>query len=338
MSKRAFVYAKKIIVLLKTLCYNRYQILTRENIMKSKRNSVFLALAAFFWGIAFVAQSKGGSIVGAFSFNCIRSFIGTMALVPVILLLDKLKLTSGKPKTKEDKKNLAVGGICCGIILTVATNLQQLGLNFGTSAGKAGFITACYIILVPILSIFLKKKCGWNIWVGVGLTVIGLYLLCMTGSLKLQLSDVLVLLCAVVFAMHILVIDHFSPLVDGVRMSCIQFLVCGILSFIPMLFVEIIPSGIPAWSATLSSLDAWTPILYAGIFSCGVAYTLQIVGQQNVNPTVASLIMSLESVFAVIAGALLLHERLSLKEILGCVLIFGAITLAQIPVKSKKKA
>lgn len=304
--------------------------------MKTKRNSFLLALAALFWGIAFVAQSKGGTMIGAYSFNCIRSFIGSMVLVPAMLILDKFKFTKGKPQTKADKKNLIIGGICCGIVLTVATNLQQLGLNLGTSAGKAGFITACYIILVPILSIFLKKKCGWNIWCGVVLTVAGLYLLCMNGELKFQTSDIMVLLCAVVFAVHILIIDHFSPLVDGVRLSCIQFFVCGVLSFIPMMIFEVAPVGIADWSIPLATFDTWIPILYAGLFSCGVAYTLQIIGQEDVNPTVASLIMSLESVFAVIAGALILKERLSAKEFIGCVLIFAAITLAQIPVKNKK--
>lgn len=305
--------------------------------MKTKRNSLLLVLAALIWGVAFVAQRKGGESVGAYSFNCIRSLIGAFVLVPVILVFDKLKITKGKPKTKEDKKNLLVGGVCCGVILTFATNLQQLGLNYGTPAGKAGFLTACYIILVPILGLFLKKKCYWNAWVGVGLTVAGLYLLCMNGDLKFQMSDILVLLCALVFAMHILVIDHFSPLVDGVRMSCIQFFVCGVLSIIPMLIKDIAPISINEWLAPLSTFDAWIPILYAGVCSSGIAYTLQIIGQKDVNPTVASLLMSLESVFAVIAGALILKERLSPKELLGCVLIFVAITLAQIPVKKKVK-
>lgn len=306
--------------------------------MKTKRNSFLLVLTALIWGVAFVAQSKGGDAVGAFSFNCIRSFLGAGVLIPVIFLLDKLKLTKGAPKTTADKKNLWIGGICCGSFLAIATNLQQLGINLGSPVGKAGFLTACYIILVPILGMFLKKKTTWNIWVGVGLTVGGLYLLCMNGSLKFQITDILLLLCALVFAMHILVIDHFSPLVDGVRMSCIQFLVCGVISFVPMLFVDIVPNGIGAWLVPLSTLDAWTPILYAGICSSGIAYTLQIVGQQDVNPTIASLLMSLESVFAVIAGALLLQEKLSAKELIGCALIFAAITLAQIPIKSKKKA
>ncbi len=305
--------------------------------MKTKRNSFLLVLTALIWGIAFVAQSKGGDAVGAFSFNCIRSFLGAFALLPVIAILDKLKLSKGSPQTPSDKKNLIVGGACCGLFLAVATNLQQLGINSGTPVGKAGFLTACYIILVPILGLFLKKKCGFNIWIGVALTVVGLYLLCMNGSLKFQTSDILILLCALVFAMHILVIDHFSPLVDGVRMSCIQFFICGIISFVPMLFVDVLPAGASQWIVPLSTFDAWIPILYAGICSSGIGYTLQIVGQQGVNPTVASLLLSLESVFAVISGALILKEKLSARELTGCLLIFIAITLAQIPIKHKKK-
>lgn len=304
--------------------------------MKTKRNSFLLVLTALIWGVAFVAQSKGGDAVGAFSFNCLRSFLGALVLVPAIKVLDKFNLTKGKTVDPKQRKNLIVGGICCGTFLAIATNLQQLGITNGTSAGKAGFLTACYIIMVPILSIFLKKKCSWNIWVGVALTVGGLYLLCMTESLSFQMSDILVLLCALVFAMHILVIDHFSPLVDGVRMSCIQFFVCGVISFVPMMIFEVAPIGIAQWVAPLGNLDAWTPILYAGICSSGIAYTLQIIGQKDVNPTIASLLMSLESVFAVIAGAILLKERLSPRELIGCVLIFVAVVLAQIPVKTKK--
>lgn len=304
--------------------------------MKTKRNSVLLVLAALLWGISFVSQSKGGDAVGPYSFNSIRSFVGSLVLVPAMLVLDKFNLTKGKPKSKNDKKNLIIGGISCGIVLTLATNLQQLGITFGTPAGKAGFLTACYIVMVPILGIFLKKKCGINVWISVGITVGGLYLLCMNGSIKFQTSDILVLACAVVFAVHILTVDHFSPLVDGVRLSCLQFLTCGIISAVPMIIKEIIPIGFINWVAPLATLDAWIPILYAGICSCGIAYTLQIIGQQDVNPTIASLLMSLESVFAVIAGALLLKERLSARELIGCVLIFIAITLAQIPIKSKK--
>lgn len=303
-----------------------------------KRNSFLLILTALIWGIAFVAQSEGGDAVGPYTFNCIRSLLGSAILVPVIALLDKLGLTSRKPATAAQKKTLLLGGVSCGIILCIASNLQQLGLYFGSSAGKAGFLTACYILLVPILGIFLKKKCGWNIWLGVALTLVGLYLLCMSGSFALQLSDVLLLLCALCFAFHILVIDHFSPLVDGVRMSCIQFLVAGLLSAIPMFFIDMGHSaaGIAAWAPALLSADAWLPILYAGILSCGAGYTLQIIGQQGVNPTVASLLMSLESVFSVIAGWVILGEKMGARELSGCVLIFCAVILAQIPIKTPK--
>lgn len=307
--------------------------------MKSKttRNSFLLVLTAFIWGLAFVAQSTGGDAVGAYSFNSIRSLIGSLVLIPVIILMDKLNLTERKPETSEDKKNLLLGGISCGIILCLASNLQQLGINAGTPAGKAGFLTACYIILVPLLGIFLRKKTSWNIWLGVALTVAGLYLLCMNGSLTFQFSDLLLLLCAVAFSLHILVIDHFSPLVDGVRMSCIQFLVSGVLTAIPMFFVDMqhSVSGFKSWLPALATSDAWIPILYAGVCSCGIAYTLQIIGQQDVNPTVASLLMSLESVFSVLAGWVLLGEKLSVKELSGCALIFAAVVLAQIPAKEK---
>ena len=299
---------------------------------KQIRNSILLVITALIWGIAFVAQSEGGDAVGPFTFNGIRSFVGSAVLLPVIALLDKLKLTSRKPKTKEDRRLLWTGGICCGVVLFLASSFQQMGIYMGTAAGKAGFLTACYILLVPVLGIFLKKKCGFKVWIGIGLTLVGLYLLCMSGSMRFQLSDLLLLICALLFAVQILAVDHFSPLVDGVRMSCIQFLVCGLLSVIPMLCTETFGAGgAAAWLANLSTPAAWIAILYAGVFSCGVGYTLQIVGQDGLNPTVASLIMSLESVFSVIAGWLILDQRLGLRELLGCVLIFAAIILAQLP-------
>lgn len=303
------------------------------------RNSLLLVLTALVWGSAFVAQRKGGDVVGPFTFNGIRSFIGSAVLVPVILVLNRVKPSEKIPKTRAEKTVLWVGGACCGTILFLASSAQQLGMYMGTSAGKAGFLTACYILLVPILSLFLKKKCGWNIWVGMGITVIGLYLLCMTDSLRFQASDLMVLLCALLFAVHILVIDYFSPLVDGVRLSCIQFLVCGILSMIPMFFVEMQHSlsGIVVWAQNLQSLDAWIPILYAGILSCGVGYTLQIIGQNGLNPTLASMLMSLESVFSVLAGWLILQEKMELRQLGGCALIFAAILLAQMPVDKFRK-
>ena len=304
------------------------------------RNSCLLILTALIWGIAFVAQTTGGDAVGAFSFNCIRSLIGGLVLIPVIRVLDMKN--DRRPKTAAEKKTLLTGGIACGCVMFIASSLQQLGINMGTEAGKAGFLTACYILLVPIFGLLLKKKCGWNIWVGVMMTLAGLYLLCMNGStgFSLRFSDGLVIVCSVCFALHILLVDHFSPLVDGVRLSSIQFIVSGLIGLIPTFFVDMHHSlaGFTAWRPALQSWDAWIPILYAGIMSCGVAYTLQIIGQNGLNPTIASLLMSLESVFSVLAGWIILGQKLSTREILGCMIIFAAIVLAQLPVGSTKAA
>lgn len=298
------------------------------------RNSLLLVLTAFIWGVAFVAQSTGGEAIGAYSFNSIRMMLGGFVLMPVILFLNYKKEKKGEKKTetKQQKKTLYLGGLCCGIALFFASNLQQVGINLGVSAGKAGFLTACYILLVPIFGLFLKKKCGMNIWIGVVLAVAGLYLLCMNGRLRLEVCDICVLLCAVCFALHILIVDHFSPLVDGVKLSCLQFLICGFLGIVPMVGVDILSSdmGFLGWLQALMAPQAWIPILYAGFLSCGVAYTLQIIGQVGLNPTVASLIMSLESVFSALAGWLILRQILRPKELIGCILIFAAIILAQI--------
>lgn len=307
--------------------------MTIKTVSKTRRNSCLLVLTAFIWGIAFVAQSAGGDAVGPYSFNCIRSLIGGVVLLPVIRCLDRMHLTERKPVTRQEKRVLWNGGISCGIALFVASNLQQLGIYLGSPAGKAGFLTACYMLIVPILGLFLRKKCGWNVWLGIVIAVIGLYLLCIRGKLSFQFSDGLLLLCAFVFAIHILVIDHFTVKVDGVRMSCIQFFVCGLLSAVPMFWVDMGHSltGIRAWMPAFARFSSWIPILYAGVLSCGVAYTLQIVGQQGVNPTVASLLLSLESVFSVLAGFVILGEALSGRELVGCVLIFIAVILAQLP-------
>ena len=302
--------------------------------MNKTKNTFLLLLTAFIWGVAFVAQSVGMDYVGPLTFNASRFIIGAIFLIPCIAFLDKLKekenQAAGKNITAapQNKKVLITGGICCGIAIAAASTLQQYGIAY-TTVGKAGFITALYIVIVPILGIFLKRKPRLIIWFSVLLALVGLYFLCMTDSLSFSKGDTLVLLCAFVFSLHIMIIDHFSPMVDGVRMSCIQFAVAGVLCGIPALIFE---------HPTFSSLiAAWAPVLYAGILSCGVAYTLQIVAQKNYDPTVASLLLSLESVFSVLAGWVILHQALSPREIFGCVLVFIAIILVQLPAPKTKE-
>ena len=302
--------------------------------MNKTKNTFLLLLTAFIWGVAFVAQSVGMDYVGPLTFNASRFIIGAIFLIPCIAFLDKLKEKENQaackniPAAPQNKKVLITGGICCGIAIAAASTLQQYGIAY-TTVGKAGFITALYIVIVPILGIFLKRKPRLIIWFSVLLALVGLYFLCMTDSLSFSKGDTLVLLCAFVFSLHIMIIDHFSPHVDGVRMSCIQFAVAGVLCGIPALIFE---------HPTFSSLiAAWAPILYAGILSCGVAYTLQIVAQKNYDPTVASLLLSLESVFSVLAGWVILHQALSPREIFGCVLVFIAIILVQLPTPKTKE-
>ena len=293
------------------------------------KNSLLLLLTAAIWGIAFVAQSEGGNAVGPLTFNATRNMIGALVLIPIIFLLNKINPQPSADSTENSlpshpgsTKTLILGGIACGICLCLASNFQQFGIQY-TTVGKAGFLTACYIIIVPILGLFMKKKCSPFIWIAVVMALIGLYLLCITDGFSIGKGDILVLICAVLFSLHILVIDYFSPKTDGVKMSCIQFLVCGILTAIPAAILEH-----PKLSAFAG---AWGAILYAGVMSCGVAYTLQIVGQKNMNPTVASLILSLESCISVLAGWILLGQRLSTREIIGCIIMFCAIILAQLP-------
>lgn len=291
------------------------------------RNSLLLLLTAAIWGVAFVAQSVGMDYVGPFTFNCVRSIIGGIVLIPCIFLIGKIngqEKLSLLPESKEERKTLLLGGVLCGVFLWAASNMQQLGIMY-TTVGKAGFITACYIVIVPILGIFLGKKTGVGIWISVILAVIGLYLLCMTDSLTFHKGDLYVMICAVLFSGHIMVIDHFAPKVDGVKMSCIQFFVCGILTGVLMFLFEE-----PSFGALF---EAKVPILYAGVLSCGVAYTLQIVGQKNMNPTIASLILSLESCISVLAGWVILQQAFSARELLGCVVMFAAIIIAQLPSK-----
>jgi len=301
----------------------------------SMKNTGMLFLAALIWGFAFAAQSAGMDYVGPFTFNAVRCIIGAIVLVPVALLWKPESETADTINSTDvvqinriaawfsRNKTLLLGGTACGVFLGVATNLQQIGI-MTTSVGKAGFLTALYIVLVPVAGLLFKKKCGLSVWIGVICSFAGLYLLCMTGgSLSLAPGDILLLGCAVVFTGHILVIDYFAPKVNGVWMSCIQFFVAGIISAVLMLFTET--------PAIESIFAAKLPILYAGVMSCGVAYTLQILGQKNYNPTVAVLILSLESCFSVLGGFLFLQETLSARELCGCGLMFAAIILAQLP-------
>jgi len=286
-----------------------------------------LLLTAFIWGVAFVAQSVGMDYIGPFTFNCVRSIIGGMVLIPPVLIMGRKNRADKKTEeAKEYKKNTVIGGICCGICLCEASCFQQFGIMH-TTVGKAGFITALYIIIVPILGIFMKKRVASVVWLSSALAVIGFYLLSISGQVSINKGDILVLICAVLFSVHILVIDYFSPKGDGVTISCIQFITCGIVCGILMFIFENPRIG--------DILSAYIPILYAGVMSCGVAYTLQIVGQKNMDPTVASLILSLESVFSALAGWMLLGQGLSRKELIGCSLVFVAVLLAQMPQKEK---
>lgn len=292
------------------------------------KSSLILLLTATIWGVAFVAQSVGMEYIGPFTFNAIRCVLGGLVLIPVILVLKKKKEIGAENQEKEDKKTLWAGGIACGVILCIASNLQQFGI-MEASVGKSGFFTALYIVMIPVIGIFIGKRPGIKLWFCVALAVVGMYLLCMKdGSFTIERADIMLLLCALAFSFHILVVDYFSPKVDGVKMSCIQFFVCGVLSAVGMLFTE---------APDISNIQAaWLPLLYAGLLSCGVGYTLQIVGQKGINPVIASLIMSLESVISALAGWVILGQVLSPKEILGCVLMFVAIIITQIPIGNKK--
>lgn len=305
------------------------------------RNTFFLFLTAMIWGAAFVAQSVSMDYIGPFTFICLRSVIGGLFLIPVIIVLDGIRKksqnesadvvnsenilhieTEEKQRLSWKNKQLIEGGIVCGIFLFFANCFQQTGIQY-TTVGKAGFITTFYIIIVPLIGLFFKKYCGILTWISVVIALAGLYFLCITQKLTIQRGDALILCCSVLYAGQILAIDHYNPFVDGVKMSCIQFLTGGILGAVFMLLFEN-----PSIAMILSAAG---PILYTGIMSTGVGYTLQIVGQKGLNPTVAALILSLESVFSALSGYVFLHQVLTTRELIGCVLMFIAIVLAQLP-------
>ncbi len=303
---------------------------TRYISMKNTKlkGNMILLLTAFIWGLSFIAQSKGVEEVSSVAFNGIRSLLGAMVLIPVILCLDAGKKKKGDTVQGFDK-TVWIGGILCGTLLFAATALQTEGMVY-TSPGKSGFITALYMVIVPIIGLFMGKKPRPVIAISVMIAVCGLYLMCINDSLHINIGDVMTAICAFIFAGHILVIDYFSPKVDGVKLAMIQFLVCGIINLVWMLF-----DGIPSAE---SLMNCWGSIAYSGFLSCGVAYTLQIVGQKYTDPTSASILMSLESVFATLATVVLISlgweltgGALTLKEITGCVLMFIAILLIQLP-------
>ena len=298
---------------------------------QQKRNnltgSLILTLCAIIWGSSFVAQSTGAQFVGPFTFMSLRSLLGSAFLLPVILGMDTVKKKKGTfvPMDKQKKQYFLKSGLLCGVALCAASLLQQFGIDRGTASGKAGFITALYILMVPIFSVVLRKRIRPVIWPCAAAAVVGLYLLCVKGGFTVQPSDFYVLGCAVVYAIHILIIDHVSPHVDGVKLSCMQFFVTGIFSGIGMLLFEEVNAELLRGAAV--------SIAYSGIMSSGVAYTLQILGQQRTEPTLASMLMSLESVFALLTGFLVLHEVPTLREGLGCLIMFAAIIVAQLPDK-----
>lgn len=282
-----------------------------------------LLITSVIWGTAFVAQSDAMNYVEPFTYNAVRTLLGGLILIPVILLFRISEKTKGSHTLHYSIKNTVKGGICCGTVLFISSSLQQSGIAL-TTAGKAGFITALYIVIVPLLlGLILKKAVSLRMWLFVLIAVIGFWFLCMNKEFRVSKGDLLVLCCAVFFALHIIVVEHFiEKNTDGMLMSCIQFFTASFFMLIGMFLFE---------NPDLKCIiDAKIPILYAGIMSSGVAYTLQILGQRYTAPTTATLLMSLESVFAALSGWLILHEKLSPKELCGCVLVFTAVVLAQL--------
>ena len=293
------------------------------------KHSLMLMLCAFIWGTAFVAQSAGSGM-GAYSFLAGRSWLAVLVLLPTVRAFDALHRRHGAaygwPKAPADRRHLLTAGLCCGTLLFAASAAQQIGITLNPSTAKAGFLTAMYVVLVPVFGLFLGRKGSAQLWVSMAIAVVGLYLLCMKdGFGSIQSSDWLLLLCAVLFSFQIMAVDHFSPQMDGVRLSLVEFFVVSVESTVAAFLFEQ-----PAMAEFVTYAG---PILYCGVMSSGVAYTLQILGQRDVNPAIASLIMCLESVFSALGGWLLLHQSLSMREVFGCTLIFAAVVLAQLPVE-----
>ena len=294
--------------------------------LKKLRGSLMLLTAAFIWGTAFVAQSKGMDYVAPFTYNAVRTLIGGVVLIPMVFLFGQ----KSRRKVSENNNKISfIGGIICGLVLFAASSFQQLGISL-TSAGKAGFITALYVVIVPVISIIFGQKSNLKMWICAFTAIIGFYFLCIKEGFRLSKGDLYVLICAVFYSVHIIVIDHFnSKGAEPVKMSCMQFFTAGSIMMICMFIFES-PALSAVWAAKYT-------ILYAGVMSCGVAYTLQIIGQKYTESTAAALIMSLESVFAALAGWIILSEHMSMKEFAGCILVFAAVVFSQLDISFKNR-
>ena len=292
---------------------------------------LILLLASIIWGLAFSAQKDAGEL-GGFTVGAARNLFATLFLIPVMPLMDRIS-KSGRQMIRNGRPDFTrseiVGGIIAGVFMTFATALQQNGIGDGTDAGKAGFITALYVVIVPIYALFFGKKSPASVWVSVGIAVVGFYLLSVKSDFTIVPSDTLILLCAFIFAGQIMAIDIFSERCEGIRLSLIQFLTGFILNLIFALIIES-PINMALVGENILSL------LYLGVFSSGIAYTLQVIGQRNLNPGVASILLSLESVFGAIGGALIFGETMNPREIIGCIIVFSAVILSQIDIKDKK--
>ena len=294
--------------------------------MKNIRSLGLLFLTAMIWGFAFVAQRVGADFVGAFTFNGVRFTLGAISLIPVIMIFEKKD--DKEDFHKKRQKHSIIIGLIAGVVLFVASWLQQLGVEVTGSAGKAGFITGLYTVLVPIFGIFLRRKTNVNIWIGTLFAVFGMFLLCINEKWKIESGDMILLCGSVFWALHILVIDRFVSSVYSLRFACTQFVVCAVLSLVLAFAME---------TVTLEGIKAAAvPILYGGVMSVGVAYTCQIIGQKNADPTHASIILSTESMFSAIGGAIILNEVMTGRGYLGCVCIFAGIIVSQLSPKKLK--
>lgn len=286
------------------------------------KSNLLLILASIIWGCAFVAQNVGMNYIGPWTFSTIRFLIAGFSLLAIIPILDKKRTHVIRPKTKEEKMKLLLGSLLCGLALSIGSIVQQIAM-LTVPVAKAGFLTTLYVLFVPMITLLFGKKIPLKVWIGIAMALFGLYLLSMAGNLAIGIGEILLILAAFLFAIHIIIIGHFSTRVDPVRLSCGQLLIGGFATVIQMIVIEKPTMG--------SILAAYIPLLYTGIFSSCVAYTLQIFAQKEANPTIAGMLLSLESVFAALAGYLILHQVLNTRELIGCVVIFIAIVIAQLP-------